>query len=159
MSRSVKCFLQKSFNFKKDHGNIITYKKPVSFDCNKTFAAYVASGAKISVSVSSCEVPSSLLISSGAINFVTPTANFCLHLLGLFYQISKNFKNILSFKYFFLLMLLYVKKWLVWCFLKISSLLDFVTKLILKTQNNVPKNTIKELTYRTAVHMKYSSKF
>jgi hypothetical protein len=52
-------------------------------------------------------LPSNLLISSGGINFVTPTANFCAHLLGLFYQISKNFKNILSFKYFSLLMLLY----------------------------------------------------
>ncbi len=55
-------------------------------------------------------IPSNLLISSGGIYFVTPTANFCAHLLGLFYQISKNFKNKLSFKYFSLLMLLYAKK-------------------------------------------------
>jgi hypothetical protein len=38
-------------------------------------------------------------------------------------------------------------------------LFDFVTKLILKTQNNVLKNTNKELTYRTAIHMENSSKF
>ncbi len=30
-------------------------------------------------------VPSNLLISSGGINFVTPTENFCRHLLSLFY--------------------------------------------------------------------------
>jgi hypothetical protein len=45
------------------------------------------------ISVQCNTVPSNLLISSGAINFVTPTANFCAHLLGLFYQISKNFKK------------------------------------------------------------------
>ncbi len=52
-------------------------------------------------------LPSNLLISSGGNNFVTPTANFCAHLLGLFYQISKNSKNILSLNKFSLLMLLY----------------------------------------------------
>jgi hypothetical protein len=75
-------------------------------------------------------VPSNLLISSGGINFVTPTTNFCCHLVDLFEHISKNFKNILSFKYFSLLMMLSAKKWLVSCFLKISVLLNFVTKLI-----------------------------
>jgi hypothetical protein len=49
-------------------------------------------------------IPSNLLISSGGINFVTPTANFCLPLLGSLHKISKNFKNKLSFKYFYLLM-------------------------------------------------------
>ncbi len=78
-------------------------------------------------------VPSNLLISSGDINFVTSTANFCLHMLGLLHKISKNFKNKLSFKYFSLLMLFDGKKLLIWCFLKISILLDFVTKLILKS--------------------------
>ncbi len=58
-------------------------------------------------------IPSNLLISSGGINFVTPTANFCLHLLGLLHKISKNFKNKLSFKYFSLLMLFYAKKWFI----------------------------------------------
>jgi hypothetical protein len=38
-------------------------------------------------------------------------------------------------------------------------LLDFVTKLIFKTQKNLLENTNKEATYRTAIHMKYSSKF
>ncbi len=58
-------------------------------------------------------IPSNLLISSEGINFVTPTANFCLHLLGLLYKISKNFKNKLSFKYFSLLMLFHAKKWFI----------------------------------------------
>ncbi len=58
-------------------------------------------------------VPSNLLISSGGINFVTPTANFFLHLLDLLHKISKNFKNKLSFKYFSLLMLFYAKKWFI----------------------------------------------
>ncbi len=56
-------------------------------------------------------------------------------------------------------MLLPTKKWLIWCFLKISTLLDFVTKLIFKTPKNLLENTNKEATYRTAIHMKYSSKF
>ncbi len=58
-------------------------------------------------------LPSNLLISSGGINFVTPTGNFCLHLLGLLHKISKNFKNKLSFKYFSLLMLFYANKWFI----------------------------------------------
>jgi hypothetical protein len=45
-----------------------------------------------------CTVPSKLLISSGGINFVTPAANFCDHLPGLFHQIEKIFKNIISLK-------------------------------------------------------------
>jgi hypothetical protein len=36
---------------------------------------------------------------------------------------------------------------------------DFVTKLIFKTQKNLLENTNKEVTYRRAIHMKYSSKF
>ena len=44
-------------------------------------------------------------------------------------------------------------------FLKISILLDFVTKLILKTQKNLLENTNKEATDRTAIHIKYLSKF
>ncbi len=42
-------------------------------------------------------VPSNLLISSGGINFVTPTANFHFQLLSLLHKISKNFENKLSF--------------------------------------------------------------
>ncbi len=56
-------------------------------------------------------VPSNLLISSGGINFVTPTANFWIHLLGSLHKISKNFKSKVSFKYFSLFMLFYAKKW------------------------------------------------
>jgi hypothetical protein len=37
-------------------------------------------------------------------------------------------------------MLFYAKKWFIWGFLKISILFDFVTKLILKTQRNLPEN-------------------
>ena len=36
------------------------------------------------------------------------------------------------------------KKWLIWCFLKISVMLDFVTKLILENQRNPPENSNKE---------------
>jgi hypothetical protein len=39
------------------------------------------------------------------------------------------------------------------------SLLDFVVKLILKTPKSLLENTNKEATYRTAFHMKNSSKF
>jgi hypothetical protein len=56
-------------------------------------------------------------------------------------------------------MLFYAKKWFIWCFLKISVLLDFVTKLILKASKNLLKYTKKEATYRIAIHMKYSCKF
>jgi hypothetical protein len=56
-------------------------------------------------------------------------------------------------------MLLPTKKWLIWSFLKISTLLDFVTKLISKPQKNLLENTNKEATDRTAIHMKYLSKF
>ncbi len=104
-------------------------------------------------------IPSNLLISSGGINFVTQTAIFYQYLPGLFKQISKSFKNILSLKYFFLLNLLHAKKWLIRCFLKISILSYFVTKLILKTLKNPLKNTNKEAKYKTAIPMKYSSKF
>ena len=88
-------------------------------------------------------VPSNLLISSGGHNFVTPASNFC-DLGGLFHEISKFFKYKLPFKYFYLLMLFGAKKRLIWRFLKISILLDFVTKLILKTPKNVLENTNKE---------------
>jgi hypothetical protein len=47
---------------------------------------------------------------------------------------------------------------LIWRFLKIYTLSDFVTKLILKTKKNVKENTNKEGTYKTAIPMKYSSK-
>ncbi len=56
-------------------------------------------------------------------------------------------------------MLLPTKKWLIWSFLKISTLLDFVTKLKSKTQKNLLENTNKEASYRTSIHMKYLSKF
>jgi hypothetical protein len=55
-------------------------------------------------------IPSNLLILWGGINFVTPTANFCLHLLGLLHKISKNFKNKFSFKYFSLLLFFLCQK-------------------------------------------------
>jgi hypothetical protein len=89
-------------------------------------------------------IPSNHLISSGGHNFVTPAANFCDLLEGSFHEISKFFKNKLSFKYFYLLMLFGAKKRLIWHFLKISILLDFVTKLILDTPKNVLENTNKE---------------
>jgi hypothetical protein len=41
-------------------------------------------------------------------------------------------------------MLFYAKKWFIWSFLKISILLDFVTKLIFKSQRNLPENINKE---------------
>jgi hypothetical protein len=41
----------------------------------------------------------------GSYNFVTPAANFCDQMPGLLRQLSKIFKNILSFKKFSLLML------------------------------------------------------
>jgi hypothetical protein len=89
-------------------------------------------------------VPSNLLISSGGHNFVTPAANFFDLLKGLFHEISKFFKKKLPFKYYYLLMLFGAKKRLIWRFLKISILLDFVTKLIFKTSKNVLENTNKE---------------
>jgi hypothetical protein len=92
------------------------------------------------------------------INFVTPTANFLIHLLGSLHKISKNFKNKLSFKYFSLFMLFHAKKWFIWSFLKIFSLLDFVTKLILKSHRNLPENIKKEAIWKTAIPMKNSSK-
>ncbi len=45
-------------------------------------------------------VSSNFLVSSGGINFVTPTENFWIHLLGLLHKISKNFKNKLSLNIF-----------------------------------------------------------
>jgi hypothetical protein len=84
-------------------------------------------------------LPSNLLISSGGHNFVIPAANFCNLLEGLFHEISKFFKNKLTFKYFYLLMLFGAKKRLIWRFLKISILLDFVTKLIFKTPQKCPR--------------------
>jgi hypothetical protein len=89
-------------------------------------------------------IPSSLLISSGGHNFVTPAANFSDLLEGLFHEISTFFKNKIPFKYFYLLMLFWTKKRLICRFLKISIWLDFVTKLILKTPKNVLENTNKE---------------
>ncbi len=56
-------------------------------------------------------------------------------------------------------MLLPTKKWLIWSFLKISTLLDFVTKLISQPQKNLLENTSKEATDRTAIHINYLSKF
>ncbi len=43
-------------------------------------------------------------------------------------------------------MLFCAQKWFIWCFLKISILFDFVTKLILNIQRNPPEKTptIKE---------------
>jgi hypothetical protein len=55
-------------------------------------------------------------------------------------------------------MFLYAKKWLIWHFLKIYILSNFVTNLILLTSENLPENTNKEAVYRTAIQMKYSSK-
>ncbi len=104
-------------------------------------------------------VPSNLLISSWGNNFLTPAANFCDHMPCLFYQISKNFKNILSLKYFSLLILLCAKKQVIWCFSQICILALFVTKLILKTSKNLLKNKHKEAKYKTAIPMKFSSKF
>jgi hypothetical protein len=89
-------------------------------------------------------VPSNLVISSGGINFVTPMANFWLHLLGSFHEISKNFKNKLPSKNFSHLILFYAKKWFIVSFLKIFILLEFVTELILKSQRNLPENINKE---------------
>jgi hypothetical protein len=43
-------------------------------------------------------------------------------------------------------------------FLKIFILLDFVTKLILKSQRNLPENINKEAIQKTAIPMKNSSK-
>ncbi len=56
-------------------------------------------------------------------------------------------------------MMLPTKKWLIWSFLKISTLFDFVTKLISKPQKNLLENTNKEATDKTAIRMKYLSKF
>ncbi len=55
-------------------------------------------------------------------------------------------------------MLLYAKKWLIWRFLKIYILSNFVMKLILQTSENLPENTNKDTFFRTAIQMKYSSK-
>jgi hypothetical protein len=55
-------------------------------------------------------------------------------------------------------MLFYAKKWFIWSFLKISILLDFVTKLIFKSQRNLPENINKEALWKTAIPMKNSSK-
>ncbi len=55
-------------------------------------------------------------------------------------------------------MLFWAQKWFIGSFLKISILFDFVTKLIFKSQRNLPENTNKEAIYRTAIPMKNSSK-
>ncbi len=55
-----------------------------------------------------------LLISSGGCNVIPPAGNFCDQMPGLFRQLSKIFKNILSFKQFSLLMLFSAKKWVFW---------------------------------------------
>jgi hypothetical protein len=55
-------------------------------------------------------------------------------------------------------MLFRAQKWFIWGFLKISVLFDFGTKLILKSQRNLPENTNKEAIQRTAIPMKNSSK-
>ncbi len=55
-------------------------------------------------------------------------------------------------------MLFYAKKLFIQSFLKISILLDFVTKLILKSQRNLPENINKEAIQKTAIPMKNSSK-
>ncbi len=54
-------------------------------------------------------------------------------------------------------MLFGAKKWFIWCFLKISILLDFVTKLVFKTLKNPLKNTNKEASDRIAIQMEYAS--
>ncbi len=55
-------------------------------------------------------------------------------------------------------MLFGAKKRLIWRFLKISILLDFVTNLILKTPKNVLENTNKEASQKIAIPMKNFSK-
>ena len=55
-------------------------------------------------------------------------------------------------------MLFRAQKWFIRHFLKISILFDFVMKLILKSQRNLPENTNKEAIQRTAIPMKNSSK-
>ena len=56
-------------------------------------------------------------------------------------------------------MLFGAKNRLIWRFLKISILLDFVTKLIFKTLKNPLKNTNKEASDRVAIQMENASKF
>ncbi len=55
-------------------------------------------------------------------------------------------------------MLPYAKKWLIWRFLKICILSNFVTKLILQTSEILPEITNKEAFYSTAIQMNNSSK-
>ncbi len=63
------------------------------------------------------------------------------------------------FEIFFSFDLILCQKGVNMAFLKIYTLSDFVTKLIFKTKKNLPENTNKEGTYKTAIPMKYSSKF
>ena len=62
------------------------------------------------------------------------------------------------FVYFSLLKLFYAKMWFIWGFLKFFILLDFVTKLILKSQRNLPENINKQAIQETAIPMKNASK-
>jgi hypothetical protein len=82
-----------------------------------------------------------------------------IHTARFISQDMNFFQKHTLFEIFFCFGLFYAKKGLIWRFSKIYSLSDFVTKLILKTKKNLPENTNKEGTYKTAIPMKYSSKF
>jgi hypothetical protein len=84
-------------------------------------------------------LPSNLLISSGGHNFVTPAANFCDLLGGLFHEISKFFKNKLPFKYFYLLMLFGTKKRLIWRFLKDLYFVGFCDEINFENPKKCPR--------------------
>ncbi len=73
-------------------------------------------------------------------------------------DIKKFLKHILL-EIFFSFDLALCKKLVIWCFSQICILSLFVTNLILITSKNVLENKHKEAKYKTAILMKFSSKF
>ncbi len=90
------------------------------------------------LTISLWTLPSNLLISSGGINFVTQTANFCCHLLGLFYQLSKNFKNTLP-QIFFSFDVALCKKMLSLRFFKDFLFVRFCDEINFENSKQSPK--------------------
>ena len=84
--------------------------------------------------------------------FLGPSAMFVL-------KDIKNFQKHTLLEIFFSFDLALCKKMNYMVFFKICTLSLFVTKLILKTSKNLLKNKHKEAKYKTAIPMKFSSKF
>jgi hypothetical protein len=92
-----------------------------------------------------------LLISSGGINFVIPAANFCFcQVYFIRYYCSKTNSHQKIFSAHVILGQILVNMFS-------SVLLDFVTKLILKSQRNPLENINKKSTKNTAIPMENAS--